>query len=80
MGTLTPGVNYIYERANGIIYAREFGKTERQIIGYDTELSPEKKLMTFWNDVLSEAEHNPALQKALDNAIMIYRLSKDNPL
>ena len=25
MGTLKPGVNYIYERVDGVVYAREFG-------------------------------------------------------
>ena len=35
MGQLTPGATYIYERAEGIIYAREFGKTERHVVGYE---------------------------------------------
>ena len=80
MGQLTPGATYIYERSNGMIYARELGKTERKIIGYDLKSSPEQGHFTFWNDVLKESETNPALQKAVDNVIMIYRLSKDKPL
>ena len=36
MGTLTPGATYIYERSEGIIYAREFGSTERKIVGYES--------------------------------------------
>ena len=36
MGSLTPGATYIYERSEGIIYAREFGKTERQVVGYES--------------------------------------------
>jgi len=80
MGSLTPGATYIYERADGKIYAREFGKTDRTLIGYDLKDSPEQRLMTLWNDILRESEQNPTLQKALDHAIMIYRLSKDNPL
>ena len=36
MGTLTPGATYIYERSEGIIYAREFGKTERHVVGYES--------------------------------------------
>ena len=80
MGSLIPGATYIYERADGKIYAREFGKTDRTLIGYDLKDSPEQKLMTLWNDILRESEQNPTLQKALDHAIMIYRLSKDNPL
>jgi hypothetical protein len=34
----------------------------------------------LWGDIRREAKTNPALQKALDRAIMIYRLSKDKPL
>ena len=80
MGNLIPGVTYIYEKADGVIYAREYGKTEKHVVGYDIDASPERKLLTMWNDILAESEKNPALQKALDNAIMIYRLSKNNPL
>jgi hypothetical protein len=80
MGTLTPGATYVYERANGQIYARELGKLERHLVGYDLDNAPEQRYMTLWNDILKESETNTALQKALDNVIMIYRLSKDNPL
>jgi len=34
----------------------------------------------MWGEIRREARTNPALQKALDRVIMIYRLSKDNPL
>jgi hypothetical protein len=34
----------------------------------------------MWGEIHREAKTNPALQKALDRVIMIYRLSKDNPL
>ena len=33
----------------------------------------------MWGDIHREAKSNPALQKALDRVIMIYRLSKDKP-
>ena len=102
MGQLKSGTTYIYERADGITYAREFGKTERHVVGYESgcEYDPitghridydsrtpdgrplhdhiqENKL---WGEIRREAKVNPALQKALDRAIMIYRLSKDKPL
>ena len=35
MGTLKPGATYIYEREHGRVYAREFGSTERQLVGYE---------------------------------------------
>ena len=34
----------------------------------------------LWGEIRRMAPTNPALQKALDRAIMIYRLSKDKPL
>jgi len=38
MGTLKPGATLIYERADGIIYAREFGAdpSTRQMVGYES--------------------------------------------
>jgi hypothetical protein len=82
MGSLTPGATYIYERDGSTIYAREFGKNERTVVGYDTEIFKDSnsKHFSLWNDILAEAERNPALQQALDKVIMLYRLSKDNPL
>ena len=37
MGTLKPDTKYIYERANGVIYAREFGAdpSTRFEVGYE---------------------------------------------
>ena len=38
MGALKPDATYIYERAEGIIYAREFGAdpSTRRVIGYES--------------------------------------------
>jgi hypothetical protein len=82
MGTLTPGATYVYERVDNRIYAREVGKTERKMIGYDTDVfkKTNDRYFSLWNDILLEAEQNPALQQAVDKVIMLYRLSKDNPL
>jgi len=90
MGTLKPGAKYVYERSGDEVYAREFGETDRRLIGYTHIADPrtadgrplhehimESKL---WGEIHRAAKTNPALQNALDRAIMIYRLSKDNPL
>jgi hypothetical protein len=91
MGTLTPGATYVYERNGEEIYARESGKTERTLVGYqyenkiDPRTSDGRPLIEhirddkLWGEIRRAATTNPALQKALDRAIMIYRLSKDNP-
>ena len=88
MGTLKPGATYIYERNGDEIYAREFGEKERKLIGYthDSRTSDGRPLHEhimedkMWGEIRRMAPTNPALQSALDRAIMIYRLSKDKPL
>lgn len=79
---MTPGATYVYERVDNRIYAREVGKTERKMIGYDTDTfkNSNARYFSLWNDILLEAEQNPALQQAVDKVIMLYRLSKDDPL
>jgi hypothetical protein len=91
MGSLKPGATYIYERNGDEVYAREFGGTERKLIGYRYEMEKKPDPRTsdgrplyehiredkLWGDIRREAHTNPTLQKALDRAIMIYKLSKD---
>jgi hypothetical protein len=91
MGSLKPGAKYIYERNGEEIYAREFGKTDRKLIGYKYEIENQPDPRTndgrplhehliesrMWGDIRRMAKTNPTLQKALDRAIMIYKLSKD---
>ena len=79
MGQLKPGATYVYERANGVIYARELGANpnERFEIGRDHNLlgmpMPEVAKIV---DIVQAAKSNPALQDALDRVIIIYELSK----
>ena len=90
MGTLRPSATYIYERNGDEIYARETGAdpSTRKMIGYnyDSRTADGRPLhdhimdSKMWGEIHRAAKTNPALQKALDRAIMIYRLSKDNPL
>ena len=91
MGTLKPGASYIYERDGDTVYAREFGETERKLIGYRYEIEDKPDPRTsdgrplrehiledkLWGEIRREAKTNPTLQKALERAIMIYKLSKD---
>ena len=91
MGILKPNATYIYERNGEEIYAREMGKTERIMIGYQYQNKVDPRTNDgrplhdhiiddkMWGEIRRAALTNPALQKALDRAIMIYRLSKDNP-
>lgn len=94
MGNLKPGATYIYERSEGIIYAREFGADPgtRQVVGYEDAKSYDPvsghKIDTIFGmdtqrvaklvQIIQAAETNPALQDALDRVTMIYNLSKPN--
>jgi hypothetical protein len=95
MGALKPGVSYIYERANGVTYARENGadpmtripigwdSTNDEVHRFDPRTGDGRPLhehiqeSQLWGEIHREAKTNPTLQKALDRAIMIYKLSKD---
>jgi hypothetical protein len=79
MGNLKPGATYIYERADGVTYAREFGAADRTAIGwdYDTKLKLDSlKEDKLWGEIRRAAKSNPALQTELDRVIMLYHLSK----
>jgi len=84
MGSLTPGATYVYESPDKgkTIYAREQGKTEKQLIGY--HLNPRRDPLQYdiietqlWQDIVEAGKTNPTLQKTLDRAILIYQTIKD---
>lgn len=82
-GNLTPGATYIYEKADGVTYARKIGDppSERFAIGYDYDArSLEQELVEarLWSDIHRAARTNPALQDALDRVKLIYALSKQD--
>jgi len=91
MGSLKPGATYVYERNGDEVYAREFGEKERKLIGYQYQMENKPDPRTadgrplhehimedkMWGEIRREARTNITLQKALDRAIMLYKLSKD---
>jgi hypothetical protein len=83
MGSLKPGATYVYERADGVTYAREFGADpqDRFVVGYESgkDYDPVRNSVRenqLWHDIRLAAETNPALQEALDRVKVIYELSK----
>lgn len=81
MGNLKPGTKYIYEHADGITYAREFGAphSERFEIGRTAEkqtLIDELKERELWGKIHRASKTNLLLREALDRAIMLYHLSE----
>lgn len=79
MGSLTPNANYVYERVDDVIYAREEGKLERRVIGWDYKYARTTAPNSInWVDVFERANSNPSLQTALNNVILIYNMIKDD--
>jgi hypothetical protein len=69
----------IYESPNNgsTVYGRELGHTDRHLVkGNPTD--PYEHLY-LWHDIVHAAKDNPALREVLDQAIMIYKLSKEQP-
>lgn len=92
MGNLKPGATYIYERNGDEVYAREFGETDRKLIGYKYQMEGKpdprtddgrplhKKMMEdkLWGSIRRAAQTNSTLQEALDRVKILYHLSKEN--
>ena len=81
MSLLEPGATYVYEKANGVTYARKLGDDPslRIAIGWDSQVQQDIDRFhkdVLWTNILREAEHNSALQDALDRVKVVYELSK----
>jgi hypothetical protein len=79
MGNLKPDATYIYEKADGITYAREFGAphNERFEIGRDYQRFLKDELR-LWEEIVRAGRTNQALQEALNRVKILYHLSKDH--
>lgn len=86
VGRLTPGATYVYERSNGIVYARRMGDPpdQRFEIGrdYDSEsVYNDLQEAKLWGEIHRAAKTNCALQDAIDRVKLIHALSKqDEPI
>ena len=91
MGNLTPGAGLIYERNGEEVYAREVGSPiqSRKLIGYQYEGKSDPRTddgrplhehmmeSKLWGNIHRAAKDNPALQKDLEQCILIYKLTSD---
>jgi hypothetical protein len=71
----------IFERVGNVVYAREFGDIKRYMTKESREKF-EKEQQTqqenaMWEDIRNTAKTNKALQSALEQCIIIYKLSKE---
>lgn len=77
MGNLEPGATYVYERVDDRIYARKFGETKRQMVGWTTTASPVmREYASEINQVLLMCETDPAMRELLDQLFVLYNLKK----
>jgi hypothetical protein len=81
---LIPGKALIYERANGVVYARyaEDPELPRWIIGGDpgSVARAQGELLDYseWQDLCDVASENETLKKLMNKLVTTYYLIKDN--
>lgn len=88
MGKLKPNATYIYEKADGVIYARDIESPieDRFVIGYDYD-STDKFFQEFadkyfleveWTEIIKASRTNQALHDAIERVKILYHLSNNN--
>ena len=83
LGKLLPGEALIYERANGVVYARYRDKPEieRWIIGGDpgavAQANGDLLHYADWQELCELAEEYPTIKKLLDQLVTTYYLIKE---
>ena len=84
LGNLIPNEPLIYERANGVVFARYQNKPEipRWIIGGDPEAVSKEQGNLFsyaeWQEMMRLAESYPSMKKQLQNLLTTYYTIKDS--
>lgn len=85
MGNLIPHQALIYERANGVVFARyrdpPHNKIPRWIIGGDPDATAKALgIVSFdeWKNVMQIAETNANVKKQLDRLMIMYYTVKDD--
>ena len=85
MAKLIPGEPLIYERTNGVVYARyrdpPHNTIPRWIIGGDpgAVAKAQGKLLDYgeWNNLCNMCEEYPTLKKQMDKLVTTYYMLKD---
>jgi hypothetical protein len=84
MGTLEPNETLIYERADGVVYARYANKPEipRWIVGGDpgAVARAQGKLLDYseWMDLCEATQTNETLRKLMNKLVITYYLVREN--
>ena len=84
LGKLLPGEALIYERANGVVYARYRDKPEieRWVIGGDPAgvARAQGDLLDYgeWQELCELSQTNTTLKKLMDKLVTTYYIVKDD--
>ena len=84
MGTLEPNETLIYERADGVVYARYANKPQipRWIVGGDpgAVARAQGTLLDYseWMDLCEATQTNETLRKLMSKLVTTYYLVKEN--
>ena len=84
MGELLPGEALIYERANGVVYARyrDFPEVPRWLVGGDpgAVAKAQGDLLDYseWKNLCEMCKEYPTLQKQMEKLINTYYLIKES--
>ena len=84
MGNLIPGEELIYERANGVVYARYSNRPEipRWIVGGDpgAVARAQGRLLDYseWLNLCDLVETNVTLKKQMDKLVNTYYIIKES--
>ena len=76
-------MEYIFESPDGgdTIYRRRPGQTQRELYKVSEKKTQQNSVMAEWiqwKDILESAQHNPALQDAIDRVKIIYALGQND--
>lgn len=68
----------IYESPDGghTVYQRDFNSTQKELI-YQDDWAKKQKLKIEWIHIFEIADSNPVLKKAVEQIIILYRLTKN---
>ena len=86
MGNLVPGQALIYERADGVVYARyrdpPHNTVPRWIVGGDpaavSRAQGDMLNYSDWQDLCRLAQEHPTLMKLMDQLVTTYYIMKDD--
>lgn len=69
----------IFESPDGghTVYVRDAGSDKKELF-FEDNIAIDRKNQQEWNKIWHHKDSNPALQRAMEQVIILYRLGKNN--